>query len=240
MLRLFRCYAGAALAAALLSGCAAGDDEPDAAARQTARATADAQAAPQPQPAPAPPAQPQPPAPPPMRLEVNLAERRLYVYRDGEQVATHPVAVGSEEWPTPTGEWTISQVIWNPRWIPPKEEEWAEDEEVSEPGDPENPLGRAQLVYQAPNSIHGTNEPESLGKAVSHGSIRAANEVVLELARQITQAGGAGKDEAWYRRARENRKERYEVIVPNPIPIRVVAGDGGGEESGSEAGSSGS
>jgi lipoprotein-anchoring transpeptidase ErfK/SrfK len=232
MLRSFRNLAGAALAVALLSGCVAGDDEPNE-GQQTGQVAADAQTAPQPQAAPAVPAQPQPPAPPPMRLEVNLAERRLYVYRDGQQVATHPVAVGSEEWPTPTGEWTINQVIWNPRWIPPREEEWAKDEEEKEPGDPENPLGRAQLVYQAPNSIHGTNEPESLGKAVSHGSIRASNEVVLELARQITEAGGAGKDDAWYRQARENRTERQEVVVPNPIPIRVVAGSGSAQGSGS-------
>ena len=40
--------------------------------------------------------------PPNLRLEVNLAERELYVYREQERIATHPVAVGSEEWPTPT------------------------------------------------------------------------------------------------------------------------------------------
>lgn len=169
-------------------------------------------------------ANPQQQTAPDMRLEVNLAQRELYVYRGGERTATHPVAVGSEEWPTPTGEWTIGQVVWNPRWIPPREESWAEDEEEKEPGAPDNPLGRAQLVYQAPNSIHGTNEPESLGKAVSHGSIRVSNEVAMQLARDVMEAGGAGRDEAWYRRARENRTERQDVSIPNPIPIRVVAG----------------
>ncbi|MDQ3556464.1 MAG: L,D-transpeptidase, partial [Gemmatimonadota bacterium] len=177
-------------------------------------------------------AQPQPQAPPNLRLEVNLAARELYVYRDGQRVGTHPVAVGSEEWPTQTGEWTIGQVIWNPRWIPP-EEEWAEDEEVKEPGDPENPLGLAQLVYDAPRTVHGTNEPASLGKAVSHGSIRVANEVAVDLARQVMEAGGAGRDEAWYRGARENRTQRQDVSIPNPVPIRVVAGSGGGQGAGS-------
>jgi lipoprotein-anchoring transpeptidase ErfK/SrfK len=156
---------------------------------------------------------------------VNLAERELYVYRNDERVATHPVAVGSEEWPTPTGEWTIGQVIWNPRWIPPTYESWAEEEDVVEPGDPDNPLGRAQLVYRAPNSIHGTTERESLGKAASHGSIRVANEVAMELARQVMEAGGAGKDERWYREARESQTERREVLIPKPVPIRVVEGE---------------
>lgn len=166
-------------------------------------------------------------AEPDLRLEVNLAQRELYVYRGGERVATHPVAVGSQEWPTPTGEWTIGQVVWNPRWVPP-EEEWAEDEEPKEPGDPENPLGRAQLVYSPPNTIHGTSDESSLGKAVSHGSIRVSNEVAMDLARQVMEAGGAGRDDAWYRQARENRSERRSVNIPNPVPVRVVAGDGGG------------
>lgn len=155
-----------------------------------------------------------------MRIEVDLSARELHVFRGGQQTATHSVAVGSEEWPTPTGEWTIGQVVFNPRWVPP-EEEWAEDEEVSEPGDPENPLGRAQLVYNAPNSIHGTNQPESIGQAVSHGSIRVTNEVAEQLARQVMEAGGAARDDSFFQRVRNNSSERVDVSIPNPVPIRV-------------------
>ena len=198
-----------------LGGCVVEDDDENAGAAPDAPAQGTAV---QPAPAPA-------PQPPDMRLEVNLAERKLYVYRGGNLVGTHPVAVGSAEWPTPTGEWTIGQVVWNPRWVPPKEESWAADEEIAEPGAPDNPLGRAQLVYQAPNSIHGTNEPSSLGKAVSHGSIRASNEVVTQLARQIMESGGAARDEAFYQRVRDNPTQREDVSIPNPVPIRVVAGN---------------
>ena len=230
MIRTIGCPGWMLLAAALLSlgGCGGGDE--DGAAKDGATvAVADsgsAQAA-QPAPTPAPP----PPPPPDLRLEVNVAERELYVYRNDQRIATHPVAVGTSEWPTQPGEWTIGQVVWNPRWTPP-EEEWARDEEVKEPGDPENPLGHAQLVYDAPRSIHGTNEPESLGKAESHGSIRIANEVAVRLARMVMESGGAGKDDAWYERVRGNRRERVEVAIPNPIPIRVVAGSDDGEDSG--------
>jgi lipoprotein-anchoring transpeptidase ErfK/SrfK len=183
-----------------------------------------------------PPATPAPP-PPDLRLEVNVAQRELYVYRNDQRIATHPVAVGTSEWPTRTGEWTIGQVVFNPRWTPPQEEEWAKDEEVKEPGDPENPLGVAQLVYDAPRSIHGTNEPESLGKAESHGSIRIANEVARELARMVMESGGAQRDDAFFQQVRTNRRERVEVAIPNPVPIRVVSGEGGssgGSEGGSE------
>ena len=52
-------------------------------------------------------------AQPDMRIEVDLAARQLHVYRGEERTATHPVAVGSSEWPTPTGEWDIGQVIFH-------------------------------------------------------------------------------------------------------------------------------
>jgi hypothetical protein len=81
-----------------------------------------------------------------------------------------------------------------------------------------------QLVYSPPNSIHGTNEPSSLGKAVSHGSIRVSNEAGVELAKQVMQAGGAGKDDAWVQNALANKTERQEVVIPNPVTIRVVSG----------------
>lgn len=217
---------GAALVA--LGGCVVKDGTDDEGAQGTAQSqpatTAQQPAQPGPQPA------PPPPPPPDLRLEVNVAERELYVYRNDQRIATHPVAVGTSEWPTQTGEWTIGQVVFNPRWTPP-EEEWAKDEEVKEPGAPDNPLGVAQLVYDAPRSIHGTNEPESLGKAASHGSIRIANDVVVQLARQVMESGGAGKDDAFFQQARSNRRERVEVPIPNPIPIRVVAGGGSGGSS---------
>lgn len=231
----------AALAAAMLTlgACVVKDGTDDEQAQgggttvtqqQPAGAAQGAQpAAPQPAPAPALP-------PPDLRLEVNVAERELYVYRNDQRIATHPVAVGTSEWPTRTGEWTIGQVVFNPRWTPPREEEWAKDEEVKEPGDPDNPLGRAQLVYDAPRSIHGTNEPESLGKAESHGSIRIANDVAVQLARMVMESGGASRDESFFAQVRQNRRERVEVAIPNPIPIRVVSGDGGGDSGDDEGG----
>ena len=219
---------GAALLA--LGGCVVQDKTDDEAAQGTAQSQP-ATTAQQPGQQPATPPAPTPPPPPPdLRLEVNVAERELYVYRNDERIATHPVAVGTSEWPTQTGEWTIGQVVFNPRWTPP-EEEWAKDEEVKEPGAADNPLGVAQLVYDAPRSIHGTNEPESLGKAASHGSIRIANDVVVQLARMVMESGGAGRDDAFFQQARSNRRERVEVAIPNPIPIRVVSGSGSGGSS---------
>ena len=211
----------AALACTLaLAGCIIDDSASDENA-QVAQDTAGTTATPAPAPQPT----------PDLVLEVDISARQLRVLRGGQTVESHPVAVGMPEWPTRPGEWTIRQVVWNPRWEPPTDEEWAEDEEAKEPGEPDNPLGLAQLVYDAPRSIHGTNEPESLGKAESHGSIRVSNEVAVQLARMVMEAGGAARDEAWYRRAQENRTERQEVVIPNPVPIRVIGAGGSTSDS---------
>ena len=205
---------GTAAIAALftMGGCTTSDDQSTAKTDSTTAATTT------PATTPAPPATPV--APPDMQIEVDLAARKLYVIKGGSRVETHPVAVGSKEWPTQTGEWKIVQAVFNPEWTPP-DESWAEEREPRKPGDPKNPLGVAQLVYDPPRSIHGTNVPSSIGKAVSHGSIRVANEDALKLARAVMEAGGAGKDEAWYTAATKNRTEKQIVDLPNPIPIRV-------------------
>jgi lipoprotein-anchoring transpeptidase ErfK/SrfK len=159
----------------------------------------------------------------PLRYEVSLEERQLYVIRGDNVVRTHPVAIGQPDWPTPTGDFAIHQVDWNPRWVPPASE-WAEDEDVREPGDPENPMGRARLIFHQDYSIHGTDDTASLGQAQSHGSVRVANDVVQELARLTMQAGGSGRDENWYRQAREQRTEMRQVRLNDPVPIRVYEG----------------
>ena len=155
-----------------------------------------------------------------VRLEVDITARKVMLYRGAELLATHPVAVGSTEWPTRTGEWHVTQVVWNPEWIPP-DESWAEQRQPRKPGDPLNPLGQAQLVYDPPRSIHGTNDSASIGKAVSHGSIRAHNSVVKELARRLMEETGAGKDEAWYGETQRNRTVKQIVDLPQRVPIRV-------------------
>jgi lipoprotein-anchoring transpeptidase ErfK/SrfK len=130
------------------------------------------------------------------QLDVDLARKRVTLLDGDRRVASYPVAIGMSDWPTQTGEWSITQVIWNPEWIPPKET-WAKDAKPADPGAPDNPLGRAQLVYDPPRTIHGTNEPASIGKAVSHGSIRMRNPDVVQLAKRVMAAAGAEKDAAW-------------------------------------------
>ena len=61
------------------------------------------------------------------------------------------------------------------------------------PGDPRNAMGKAKIninweTTQTPFKIHGTNNPESIGKKVTGGCIRLKNENILELAKILKGA----------------------------------------------------
>lgn len=210
-----------AASAAALGGCSVQTTDDQPRPDSTATATAgDAAALPAPAPADTTPAAPPPPDTADMRLEVDVTARRLHVFRGDTRTASYPVAVGSAEWPTRTGQWAVEQVVFNPEWIPP-DESWAEERERKAPGARDNPLGRAQLIYDPPRTIHGTDQPSSIGKAVSHGSIRMDNRTITQLAREVMEVTGAGKDEAWYREAAAKRTEKRVVDLPKVVPIRV-------------------
>ena len=53
-------------------------------------------------------------------------------------------------------------------------------------GGPENPLGaRAMYLGSSLYRIHGSNEPETIGQAVSSGCIRMANDDVIDLYERV-------------------------------------------------------
>ena len=156
-----------------------------------------------------------------LRFVVDKSDRKVRVYRGNEVIRTHDVAVGDSEHETPTGEWEFHRVDLNPVWVPP-ESEWAEDRTKKPAGHPENPMGRARLVFNMPYTIHGTDATDSLGKAVSHGSIRVSNENVIELAELLLRAGGAWEGQEWFKERTGNRDEEYQIPLSNPIPIEVV------------------
>lgn len=156
-----------------------------------------------------------------LRFEVHVSDRKLHVFDGRELMASYPVAVGRAQWPTRRGRWNIYEVVWNPWWHPP-DQEWAWYKAIMAPGDPDNPLGRAQLIYDAPRSIHGTNAPESIGKAVSHGSIRVCNETAMKLVRLVMEYAGIERDEAWFQEIRSDPSRNVRFRIHRPVPIRVL------------------
>ena len=105
-----------------------------------------------------------------MRIVVDLSKRQLVVYRRGKPVLRATVAVGAPATPTPTGRYYVNQRL------------------IA--SDPYGPWGPGAVGISAfsdvlqewsqggPIAIHGTNDPSSIGRAVSHGCIRLHNSVL--------------------------------------------------------------
>ena len=107
------------------------------------------------------------------RLIVSIPDRKIVLMEDGQVVKTYPIAVGKKSTPSPNGNFHIASRVVKPTWYQPGK--------MVGPG-PANPLGTRWmgLGYKG-YGIHGTNMPNSIGKAASHGCIRMRNHDVEEL-----------------------------------------------------------
>jgi lipoprotein-anchoring transpeptidase ErfK/SrfK len=118
----------------------------------------------------------------PGTIVVNAKERRLYLIQDGGKALKYGVGVGR-----PGFEWGGSKSVtrkqeW-PSWTPPAQMiKRRPDLPRFMPGGPENPMGaRALYLGSSLYRIHGSNEPETIGQAVSSGCIRMLNDDVIDL-----------------------------------------------------------
>src|SRR5688500_16217181 len=57
--------------------------------------------------------------PAPARLVLNVPATRLDVWRGDSLIRSFRVAVGSRAFPTPIGEFQVTELTWNPWWVPP-------------------------------------------------------------------------------------------------------------------------
>jgi lipoprotein-anchoring transpeptidase ErfK/SrfK len=158
------------------------------------------------------------PPEPSIRLVLSISAREVAVMEGADTLRKYPIAVGKAKNPTPTGEFKIHQIDFNPDWTPP-DSEWSKDEEYTPPGHPDNPMGRARIIYQMPYTLHGTKDLKSLGKAQSHGSVRMANTDVIELAKLIMERSGTEKPADWFERVLADSTKMESVKLENPIPL---------------------
>ena len=195
----FRIFRGAALGALLATGIAA----PATAQRQlSSTPVASARA-----------------LTPTLRLEADLDERMLYVWAGDSLLHLFPVAVGKPGNATPTGTFTIDRVIWNPGWVPP-DTKWARGKRARGPQDADNPMQAVKLFFREPDYyIHGTNRPETVGSAASHGCLRMRPEDAAELARLVMEHGGEPRDAAW---VEETLRTRTTRTVRLPMRVAMV------------------
>jgi lipoprotein-anchoring transpeptidase ErfK/SrfK len=128
----------------------------------------------------------------PGTILVDTDARFLYYVLPGGKAIRYGVAVGEEAmaW---SGVATVGRRAEWPDWIPTAEIQARLGPYPARiPGGPANPLGaRALYLYEANKDtlyrIHGTNQPEYIGQAISSGCIRMTNEDVIDLFDRVKQ-----------------------------------------------------
>ena len=122
----------------------------------------------------------------PGMIVISTRARRLYFVTAPGQAIEYPVGVGR-----PGFEWTGTKAItrkaeW-PSWTPPAQMlKRRPDLPRYMSGGPQNPLGaRALYLGSSLYRIHGSNEPDTIGQAVSSGCIRMTNDDVVDLYRRV-------------------------------------------------------
>ena len=131
----------------------------------------------------------------PGTIVVDVQNRFLYSIEGSGRAIRYGIGVGRQgfSW---SGIATIRDKQEWPDWYPPKEMIERKPELMNQvsalqsgwgvPGGPDNPLGaRALYLWQGNKDtlyrIHGTNEPDTIGRSVSSGCIRMLNQDVIDL-----------------------------------------------------------
>jgi lipoprotein-anchoring transpeptidase ErfK/SrfK len=131
----------------------------------------------------------------PGTLVVDTDNRFLYFVLPGGRAIRYGIGVGREgfEW---SGVAEIGRKTPWPYWFPPKamiaRDRFAAKWARGMPGGPKNPLGARALYLYANGAdtlyrIHGTNQPSSIGQAVSSGCVRMLNIDVIDLYSRVSE-----------------------------------------------------
>jgi LysM repeat protein len=109
----------------------------------------------------------------PFSAVVELSDFSLTVHLQGYYVKRYVIGIGKDG-STPLGRFPVLNKVVNPQYTDP-------DGRVFEGTDPDNPLGERWIDLGDSYGIHGTIDPDSVGRAASRGCIRLRNDDIVEL-----------------------------------------------------------
>ncbi|MET7243294.1 L,D-transpeptidase family protein [Methylobacterium sp. EM32] len=139
------------------------------------------------------PAKELPEAPKVTRIEVDKDALQVRAYgEDGAMIHLYPASIGSEEKPAPSGVLKVEGVAFDPTYTYNPKYEFkgveAKRKFTIKPG-PNNPVGVVWIDLSGNDGygIHGTPEPEKVGKTESHGCVRLTNWDARDLAKHVAK-----------------------------------------------------
>jgi lipoprotein-anchoring transpeptidase ErfK/SrfK len=122
-----------------------------------------------------------------VRIEVDKSAHALSAFNaENKLVAFYPASIGSDEKPAPSGRFEIRAIARDPTYTYNPDYKFKgvkAKEKLDIAAGPNNPVGVVWLALTAESyGIHGTPEPDRVGKTYSHGCIRLTNWDVKDLA----------------------------------------------------------
>ena len=128
---------------------------------------------------------------PPLSIQVDTHANILTLLQKDKIIAVYPVTIGSHQTQSPIGEWKIESITKFPNFRYDREMlqhgERSGNYHVLPPG-PRNPVG---IIWVQLNKkgigLHGTDDPDSIGRSASHGCVRLANWDIYRLASRVRE-----------------------------------------------------
>jgi lipoprotein-anchoring transpeptidase ErfK/SrfK len=128
-------------------------------------------------------------APRNVSIKIDTKTNMLGVFEAEKLIAAYPVTIGATHTASPIGDWKVRGIAKLPKFRYDKE--MLEHGERSGnfymlPPGPRNPVGVMWIALNKKGiGMHGTDDPGSIGRSVSHGCVRLANWDVVRLATKI-------------------------------------------------------
>jgi lipoprotein-anchoring transpeptidase ErfK/SrfK len=124
------------------------------------------------------------------KVVVDKSDKIVRAYgENGRLIAQFPATLGSDKDPLPLGNWKVTAIAYNPPFKYQPQLFWdvadTEKEQMLPPG-PNGPVGVVWIDLNREHiGIHGTNSPETIKRAESHGCVRLTNWDAGRLTRMI-------------------------------------------------------
>ena len=125
----------------------------------------------------------------PITVKVDTKTNLLGVFEGDKLIASYPVTIGSARTRSPIGEWKIRGVAKLPNFRYDEQMlnhgQRSANFQMLAPG-PNNPVGVMWIALNKKGiGLHGTADPDSIGRSASHGCVRLANWDIVRLAGKV-------------------------------------------------------